>query len=165
MNQFNKSLEGALKLLGAGTNPEDLVTIKLEPFPNACCCFHCWPETWKGINKYITPQGPIRDEGDLLLGIDGENFVLQCHETGPEIIAFIESSIKLVNYVIEIILLFLSSLRKENKHPAKIKIIKRRTLGLEIKEECLFEIEMSGKNLNKEQLDGLRKIIKETLTK
>ena len=129
MNKLNKSIERALVLLPKGAKPEELVSIKLEPEPKTCCCFHCWPETWQRINESISPQGPIKDEGDLLVEIGSEKFVLECHETGPELIAFINSSLQLADYIIGLIKIILSYVRKERKQPTTIKILKRNIVG------------------------------------
>jgi len=61
------SLDRAICLLGTPKDDDNYVSIKIKPAKGGCCCFHCWPNTWAGINEYISPCGPIEDEGDVLI--------------------------------------------------------------------------------------------------
>jgi len=89
MNKSNPSIQRAAALLSYSGGPSAFVIIKLEPEPRSCCCFHCWPETWSTINRHIAPLGPIKDEEDVLIKHDDHEFVLECHESGPEIIVYL----------------------------------------------------------------------------
>ena len=69
------------------TNAEFLI-LKLTPYPNSrkCCCIDCNPHIWDSINKDIYPSGPVRHHSGVIVdGPDGK-FLLEDHETGPEII-------------------------------------------------------------------------------
>lgn len=72
-----------------GNLTQDAVVLKLME-PGRCHCSHCWPSTWAAINDYLGTNGPIEDEGDLAIDTDAGRIVLECHESGPEIVAFID---------------------------------------------------------------------------
>jgi len=144
-DKFSKSLDRAIKLLGTPSSYKSYVVIKIKPISGGCCCFHCWPNTWNNINRFISPCGPIKDEGDVLITKDTDRFVLECHESGPEIIIYlgtITASVLLIKAVTELITVFLKSLQNENrKQPGKVVLTRRRQIKTNIEEEEIMIIE------------------------
>jgi len=136
MDILESSINRAIHLLKTPAHYQDYISIKIKPIQGGCCCFHCWPKTWARINDYIHPL-EIRDEGDVLLETNNEKFVLECHESGPEIISYLEMGISAIGLIITL----LKFLQEDNKTPAKIKIIKRRLIKSQIEEEELMEID------------------------
>jgi hypothetical protein len=117
------SVDRAIKLLNTPRSYADYISFKIKPVSSECCCFHHWPETWDVVNDYIYPDGPIEDEGDALIRRDGTQFVLECHESGPEIVVFLGAvvSIVLINSVVDLISVILRTRQKEDG-PVKYKL-------------------------------------------
>ena len=123
-----KSIDRAIALLKTPKEYEKYISIKLSP-PSGCCCSHCWPETWQIINQTIAPCGPIKHEGDALIKKDGNTFILEQHESGPEIVIYLAlatASATLIKSVIDLITAIIKGLSGEHrKQPPRIKISKR----------------------------------------
>ncbi|MEW5897358.1 MAG: hypothetical protein AB1668_06705 [Nanoarchaeota archaeon] len=116
--KFKESVDRAIKLLETPPDYTDYVVFKIKPTVGGCCCFHCWPHTWKDVNQFIIPCGPLEDEGDVLIDKDVDKFVLECHESGPEIVVYmgvVTASILLVKSIIELITVLLKRTEKEDK--------------------------------------------------
>jgi len=135
------SIERAAVLIKPTNRHNDYVIIKIEPSQGGCCCFHCWPSTWEAINKYIYPFGPLKDEGDVLIEKNNDRLVLECHESGPEIIVYLNLITKLVDFiktVIDLIVTLLKARQNEcGNRPCKFKIVKRYQIGKKFKEEVM----------------------------
>ena len=86
---MQRSIDRATALLKAPKEYEKYISIKLSPLNIGCCCSGCLHETWRIINEFIAPCGPVQHEGDALIEKDGNKFVLEQHESGPEIIVFL----------------------------------------------------------------------------
>ena len=154
---MKKSIERAIALLGTSADYDKYEAIKIKPNKGGCCCFHCWPKTWASVNEYIAPFGPLRDEGDVLIENNNGKLVLECHESGPEIILYIglgTASILLIKSVVELIVALLKALEKEKRESCgHLKISKRRIIKGKTNEELIMEIsfplsEMATKELN-----------------
>jgi len=161
---LKKSLDRAIDLLDTPTDYENYISIKIKPVHGGCCCFHCWPETWAVINEYIYPCGPLEDEGDVLIDRNNEKFILECHESGPEIIVFLglgTASLVLVKSVIDLITTLIKNLQNEHrKKPAKLKIIRRYLIKGEDEEEEIMEIDLPlSDDITKKLNDNIRKIL------
>jgi len=105
-----RSIARAAVLLGKIADAKDFTILKLLPDPRGCCCFHCWPHTWAAINDFIAPDGPIPDEGDVPIHVGESEYVLECHESGPEIVVYLgmaTASIALIKSVVDLIAVFL----------------------------------------------------------
>jgi hypothetical protein len=172
MGNSVSSIQRAVALLDHSCDYEDFLIIKLEPEPRSCCCFHCWPETWLAINQFIAPYGSIKDEGALLIKKDDYELVLECHESGPEIIVYLGLavvSLDLIKSVVELITIFVKTLQKEHrKTPARIKIVSRRIIKGSDKDEILMELDIPLSDdvtdtLNSEVRKALRKNINKSL--
>ena len=159
---MEKSIDRAISLLGTPSGYEKYESIKIQPVKGGCCCFHCWPGTWKAFNEHILPFGPLEDEGDVLIKKGDEKFVLECHESGPEIVYYIglgTASILLIKSVIELIVALLKYLEKDKaKTLGSLKIIRRRIIKGKANEEQVIEInlplsELTIKKLNDEFQD------------
>lgn len=139
-------MDNAIELLKTPTNYKDYISIKISPVDRSCCCFDHWPGTWADINKYISPSGPIRNEGAVLIKNDNERFVLECHESGPEIIVYLglgTASIVLIKSVVDLITTILKSRQKrEFQGTAKFKITSRRLVNSETEDEISMEINL-----------------------
>lgn len=86
----------------------------------------------------------MEDEGDLLVSAEGGRYVLECHESGPEIVLYLTlaaASLNLVKPTIELITLFLKGLRWESRG-ARLKLTSRRIVHGETDEEVLLEIDL-----------------------
>jgi hypothetical protein len=158
------SLETGGRDLGSNTHSE-VVSIRIEPdFKTCCCCSHCWPLVWQQINEYIHPQGPVEHEGRVLLKIGDEHLVLESHESGPEIIMLVATSINLVTAVINLVTMICISLSKERKRPSRISIVKRRLVKKKVSEEIVLQIDMAGPTSDRD-MANLEKTIRKTLLK
>jgi hypothetical protein len=144
-----KSIDRAISLLKTPKEYEKYISIKLSP-PSGCCCNDCWPETWYKINQKIAPFGPVKHEGDSIIGNNENKFVLESHESGPEVIIYLvlaTASANLVKSVIELITTIIKSLSHEHKkQPPRIKITKRQIIKGKIEEDLLIEIDIPISN-------------------
>jgi len=104
-------------------NPQkgNLVQFKIEPVPNSCCCSHHLPEFWEAVNDKISPQGPIEHEGAAILNIENEQVILEQHEGGPEIKAFLISLAAAAVYdlVKWLLLRSINAVQKNNNYKTK----------------------------------------------
>jgi hypothetical protein len=163
-NKLQISIDRAISLLNTPNKAENYISIKLSPIPSGCCCFYCWPSTWEQINKSIRPCGPIEDEGDVLIEKNKMKFVLECHESGPEIIAYLAlatASTVLLKSIIDLVITIIKALSKEDrKQPARIKISKRQVIKGKIAEDHLIEIDIPiSKDIEKQLEDRLKNLI------
>ena len=127
MDNVKDSIKRAQKLLGAPDKNHDYISIKIKPSDGRCCCFHCWPLTWHEINHQISRYGYLEDEGDIAIGSEDDIFVLECHESGPEIILYIGigiASAKLVKSMLDVMLTLIKN-RQQERRGAQFKITKR----------------------------------------
>ncbi len=158
---LQKSINRAITLLNTPQEYEKYISIKLSP-PSGCCCSHCWPETWRKVNEFISPSGPVGHEGDALIEINKNTFVLESHESGPEItlyLALATASATLVKSVIELVTVIIKGISNESrKQPPRIKITKKQFTKGEIEEEIVFEIDIPISKGIEKQLE--EKIIK-----
>ena len=144
-DKLEKSIDRASALLKTPKEYEKYISIKLSP-PSGCCCSHCWPKTWETVNEFIEPFGPVGHEGDALIENDNDKFVLESHESGPEIIVYLAVttvSATLLKSIIDLITTIVKGLSNENrKQPPRIKISKRQIVKGKIEEENLIEIDI-----------------------
>ena len=142
---MGNSLDTAIALLKTPLDHESYVSIKIKPSNKECCCFHCWPRTWEKINAYIFPCGPLEDEGSVLIEQEDAKFVLQCHESGPEIIIYLgltTALIAITNSVIDLITTLVKARQNEHaKKVCKLTIAKRYQVKGKVEEEQIVEIE------------------------
>jgi hypothetical protein len=140
------SIDRAISLLGTERDYGKYVCLKIAPETGGCCCFHCWPHTWQEVNKTILPSGPIEDEGDVLIETRDGSFVLECHESGPEIIVYlgaVSAGVLLIKAIIELITTILKSRSEElRRRPGKLIITKRTFIGSRRHEEKIIEIDL-----------------------
>jgi len=143
---MKNSFDRAIALLGTSSDYKNYESIKIKPVNGGCCCFHCWPRTWDTVNEYISPFGPLKDEGDVLIGNKDKKFVLECHESGPEIVYYVglgTASILLIKSIVELIVALLKALEKDKgKKNGSLKIIRHRIIKGEIDEEQIMEINL-----------------------
>jgi hypothetical protein len=161
---MKKSIDRAVLLLGTSAEYEKYESIKIKPSQGGCCCFHCWPRTWESVNEHISPCGPLCDEGDVLIENDSDKYVLECHESGPEIILYLglgTASILLIKSIVELITVFLKTLEKDKKTVGDLKIIRRRLIKGKTNEEVIMEINLPlPKAMAKELNSKLEKLLK-----
>jgi hypothetical protein len=139
----------------------NLVFLKIEPVPCSCCCSHCLTELWINVNDEIYPQGQIGHEDSKILVLNNEQVILEQHESGPELLAFLTSITAIGNFINFLFSLSIDSFRK--KGAVKVKITKRViTTKQKIVSESIKEVELS--NSTKEIIDELKEIIKITKT-
>jgi hypothetical protein len=140
------SIKRADSLLKLSTDEKDFIILKLLPEPRGCCCFHCWPMTWAMINNFISPDGSIPDEGDALIHSSAGDYVLECHESGPEIVVYLgvaTASLLLIKSVVDLITTFLKALGKEHrKKTSRIKLTHRSIRGGQVTDDILIEIDL-----------------------
>jgi hypothetical protein len=101
------------------TRTSNYIQLKIHPLEGGfCCCFHCWPNTWRAVNEAIIPFGPIVDEGDAVVGVDGDKYILECHESGPEIIVDLTLVITSANLAKSILDMITTIIKKrQNERP------------------------------------------------
>lgn len=160
-----RSMDRAITLLKTPKEYEKYISIKLSP-PSGCCCSDCWPETWHKINQTIAPCGPVGHEGDALIEKNGNKFVLESHESGPEIIVYLAlgtAAIVLLKSVIELVTTIIKALSTESrKQPSRIKITKRQIIKGKIEEENLMEIDIPiSKDIEKQVEEKIKNLINE----
>ncbi len=140
------SIDRAVSLLGSRLDYGNYVCLKIRPENGGCCCFHCWPFTWQEVNKAIAPFGPIQDEGDVLIKTDDGSFVLECHESGPEIIVYLggaTAGVLLIKAIVELITTIVKSRSGEpQRRHGRLIIAKRTFKGSRVKEETALEIDL-----------------------
>lgn len=145
MNSPSISIKRAIAMMGTPPNVDDYIILKIMPDGGGCCCTHCWPETWSAVNRYIAPAGPIGHEGNVLLGQGDAKFVLEGHESGPEIIVYLgvaTGSLLAVKAVLELITAILKNISHDRKHQSRIKIVKRLSVKGEFKQEIVLEVDL-----------------------
>ena len=157
--KLQKSIERASALLKTPPNHEKYIAFKLSP-PSGCCCSDCWPETWQTVNQFIYPCGPIKHEGDVLIKNNGNIFVLEQHESGPEIIVYLKSAIDFTKSVIDLIVTIIKGVSKEHKKQlSRIRISRRQIIEGKIEEENLIEIDIPiSENMAKKLIEGKIKL-------
>ncbi len=161
--KLKESIERAIPLLGTKQNYAEYVCLKIAP-ETGCCCFHCWPYTWQEVNRGILPCGPIEDEGDVLIETKDGGFVLECHESGPEIVFYagaVTAGVLLVKAVIELVTAIIKSRSDETRRKAgSLKITKRTFKGSRLHEERIIDVDLPLDNLHEEILvDELRNML------
>ncbi|MBI4286459.1 MAG: hypothetical protein HY670_11270 [Chloroflexi bacterium] len=162
MDNAKRSIDRAQRLLETPNDNGNYVLIKIKPISGECCCFHCWPQTWNEINNKISPCGPLEDEGDVLIGGQDDSFVLECHETGPEIIIYLGvgiASANLVKSVLDMVLTIVKN-RQRERMGAQFRIMRRVLRGTKTIEENVMEI---GFPLSRENVALLNKKIKDAI--
>jgi hypothetical protein len=166
MASLKRNLDIAIQLLNTPENYTDYISIKISPSNGGCCCFDHWPGTWGEINEFIFPAGPIKNEGAVLIEQNNEKFVLECHESGPEIIIYLglgTASIVLVKSVVELMITILKSRQKREFHgTAKFKITSRRLIDSETEDEIVTEINLP---LSEDAVEALNRNISKVFQK
>lgn len=165
--RLQKSIDRAIYLLKTPKEYENYISIKLYPIGIGCCCSGCLPETWRITNKFIAPCGPVEHEGDALIEKGGNKFVIEQHESGPEILislALLTAKITLAKSVIDLIITIIKGLSGEHrKQPPRLKIVKRQLVKGEIEEEDLIEIDIPiSKNIEKQLEEKIKQAINKT---
>lgn len=155
MDNIDNSINRAKNLLRASNQKEEFISIKIKPKEGDCCCFHCWPSTWDAVNEYIKPNRHIEDEGDALIKTIDAEYVLECHESGPEIIILID---RIVNYsalIISLTGLIITLLQRRNRDHKKqhFEIIKRQFKRGKLKEEVIISIDLD--NIEKKKIEEI----------
>jgi len=98
-------IERIKKEIGKEVNEHDVLVFKISPNERDCCCTNCWYGTWSYINNNLKLNHPITHEDGALVTLNNVDFVLEDHESGPEIIVWIEAGSALINMVSAIITL------------------------------------------------------------
>lgn len=144
--KLETSIERAIVLLGTARDYEHYLCLKIAPAGGGCCCFHCWPHTWQKVNRTIQPFGPLEDEGDALIDTGDGRFVLECHESGPEIVIYVGAAtagILLIKAVVELITTIIKSKSEDPRRRAsKFTITKRTFVGSYYREDRIIEVDL-----------------------
>jgi len=154
MYPFATSIERAEQLFGLQDPNRDYLIIKISPASRSCCCFHCWPTVWQDVNAFLSPYGPIEDEGDALVG-DEPGLVLECHESGPEIIVFlgmVTAYLAFATAVVGLVDRILASMEKDNRADHHVIIRLNRSTAGEVKEERSIELRLPVSDLERQQI-------------
>jgi len=155
MNGFHRSFERAIDISGWDRD-DDYCIIKVKP-NFGCCCFHHWHEAWIEIGNIIKiPDFGDKKEGDILIKKNNEEFVLQCHETGPEFIFNIGCGLA-ATFLYDLIKIFLRKCIKDNREIEIFCVILNKN---EVKIKKVFN-KKDVVDINKE----VRKICKQEITK
>lgn len=157
MNNPSVSIKRASALLGTADNPDDYLILKLTPDGGGCCCTHCWPEAWRAVNRHIAPAGPIGHEGDVLLGDGDCRFVLEGHESGPEVVVYLgvaTASLLAIKAVFELMTTILKGVIQDRKHPSRIKLVKRIVTKGEFEEEVTMELDLPLSEKSAKELES-----------
>jgi len=159
MKNIKSSIDRAVILLNTPCEYDKYVYIKIIPVPHQCCCFHCLPGAWDIINEQIYPMH-LEDEGDVLIEKNDEKFVLECHESGPEIISYLGLGIGAINLIINLV----KAIQNEkHKRIGRLKIVQCRMIKTEFEEEkTITEIELP---LSNELIKKLNETLKDAIEK
>jgi len=159
--KMQKSIDRAIALLRTPKEYENYISIKLSPLNIGCCCSGCLPETWRTINQFIEPCGPVEHEGDALIKKGRNKFVLESHESGLEIIALIDlikKSADCLKSIIELITVSIKA-QEKRKQPTRIRIFKRQIIKGIVDEETLIEIDFPlTKDIEKQLQNKLKNL-------
>jgi len=159
-DKLKKSIDRAIVLLKTPKEYESYISIKISPLDIGCCCSGCLPETWQIINQFIAPYGPVKHEGDALIKKDKNEFVFESHESGLEIVVFIDlikKSADCLKSIIELIMVSIKALSQEKrKRTTRIKISRSQIIEGLVTEEILIEIDLPfTENIEKQLLENL----------
>ena len=163
---MQKSIDRASALLRTPEEYEKYISIKLSPLHIGCCCSGCLHETWRIINEFIAPCGPVQHEGDALIEKGRNKFVLEQHESGPEIIVFLAlatASLTLAKFIVDLISVIIKGLSNEHKkRPSRINISKKQLIKGKVQEENLIESDIP---ISKDTQKQLEEKIKQSIRK
>ncbi|OPX63139.1 MULTISPECIES: hypothetical protein [unclassified Methanoregula] len=140
MDNLELNLNRAIQLLRTPQNYEEYVSIKIKPVDGGCCCYNHWHETWTQFNEFISQYQPVKKEGATLIERDGEKYVLESHESGPEIIAYLYFGTAVVGLITA--LLKFRQLESRNRS-LKFKLTKRYLIKGEVEEDNSIEVDLS----------------------
>ncbi len=148
MDNLEASIRRARALLSNPGTSENYVSLKIKPTNAGCCCFHCWPQTWREVNSAISRYGRLEDEGDVLIRDEDTELVLECHESGPELVTYLPIGISGSILLVNIISLIVKSRQRESMG-ARFNITRRVIRKTEIIEEEVMEVDcpMSKENV------------------
>lgn len=128
-NGFENSIKRAIALLKTPEEYQKYIVLKFTLVPFSCHHLRHWPEMWENINEYIRPNEPIQDEGNALVERNGNAFVFESHESGPEIVAYVISAnawVKLAKSIVDLAVVIIKCFsRKNRKLSTHIKMSKR----------------------------------------
>lgn len=157
MDNTNYSINRAEKLFKSSNEKEKFISIKIKPKEGGCCCFHCWPSTWEEVNEYIKPNSHIEDEGDALIKTTDYEYVLECHESGPEIVILIDRIVNYSAFIISLTGLIITLLQRRDKDHKKqrFEIIKRQFKRGKLKEEVI--ISLDSERIEKKRIEEILK--------
>ena len=145
MNSPAESIRRASVVLGTPLVPEDYVILKVMPVGGGCCCLHCWPETWRAVNLFISPAGPVPHEGYALVGRGTGRYVLEGHESGPEVVVYLGAVVALLGLakgVAELVTTIMKAATEERSHSARMRIVRRVAIKGEFEEEEIVEVDL-----------------------
>ncbi|MFH1428439.1 MAG: hypothetical protein ABIH39_01725 [Candidatus Margulisiibacteriota bacterium] len=158
MTDFQKSIDRAISLQVSPSGCDKYTIIKIQPIRGGCCCSGCWPITWQEINNHISPAF-VSHEGDAIVEINNEKFVLESHESGAEIVFLGVISGLIASAIFEGIKLILKARQKEigqKKETYKIVFHQKITNGNII--EKTIEVTLPINN-NKELNESIMKLL------
>ena len=145
-NNLKRSIDRAIGLMNTPADYESYISIKIKPVDGECCCLNHWQRTWTIVNDYIYPSGPVKNEGAVLIEKNKVRFVLECHESGPEVILYLgigTASIVLVKSIIDLITTLLKTRQNEyHSRSGRFKIIKHFQTKGQVEEEEIVEIDL-----------------------
>lgn len=140
MDNLKGNLDRAIQLLNTPEKYEDYISIKIKPVDGGCCCFNHWRETWTHFNEFIYPCRPLKNEGATLIEKDNQRYVLECHESGPEFIAYLKFGTAIAGLIIAL----LKFRQLESRlFTLKFKITKRYLINGKTEEENSLDIDFS----------------------
>lgn len=145
------------------TRNSQYAQIKIHPLEGGrCCCFHCWPSTWRAVNEAVVPFGPIEDEGSIVVGENCDEYILECHESGPEIIVYltlVAASANLAKSILDIITTIIKN-RQSERNGARFLITQKIIREGHVTQEDKVEIDFP---LTMENIELLNKKVQELL--
>ena len=109
----------------------------------------------------------VEHEGDALIEKNGNVFVIESHESGPEILvslALVTASVTLAKSVIDLISTIIKELSNEHrKQVPRIKILKRQIIKGKIEEENLIELDIPiSQDMQKQLEEKIEQVLKKT---
>lgn len=163
---LKRSIDIAIGLMNTPVDYENYISIKIKPADGGCCCLNHWQKTWDTVNDYIYPCGPVKNEGDVLINKNNVRFVLECHESGPEIIVYLgfgTASIVLAKSVIDLITTLLKARQNEyHSRSGRFKIIRRFQTKGQVEEVEIMELDLPlSEDIIKKLNDNIRNAIEE----
>lgn len=120
-----------------------IICIKIRPIGNSCC-LRCKNEAWEQINEYTQSYGKMElvcdNEGFIFVKQNDEQYILETHESGPEIIVAISASLGLITAIVNLIIVIVKAFSNNYLQSLNVNITKKQYKKGMLTENILIKI-------------------------